>query len=226
MTAALDDLMESASQALAEIDYARCESLCLDALSQCREDADWVMYQRVLLPLQEARRQKRQAALDGSVLLGTPERDNDPVSLLKDHEQGCIVLTWPYTGSDAAALSNTVQEQKKAVEVLFADNASSDSTWRVTSYTGPALSVDLPAPKPEWIGRYLTASAIAPPTPAHWFMQASEALGDAALAAIQAAPGSHEYLQALEEALACVDDHEILHQRLATAAKALHEAQR
>ena len=57
MTATLDDQMETASQALAELDYARCEALCVKALEQARKQSDWVMYQRVLLPLQEARRQ-------------------------------------------------------------------------------------------------------------------------------------------------------------------------
>ena len=226
MPATLDNLMESASQALADLDYARCESLCLDALSQARDAADWVMYQRVMLPLQEARRQKRQAALDGPVQLGTPQREDDTAAWLADHEQGCIVLTCPFTASDAKALNEKVHAQKRPIEVLFADNAADATTWRITSYAGPNVSVDLPAPKPQWVGKPLTACTIAPPTPAHWFMQASEALGNAALADIDTKPGSLNDLVALEQALACVDDHEILHQRLAAAAKSLHEAKR
>lgn len=218
--------METASQALAELDYARCESLCMDALNQARDVSEWVIYQRILMPLQETRRQRRQAALDGPILIGTPAQLGDVASQLNDLEQGCVVLTWPCTGGDAKALIASVHDSKKPIEVLSADNASDAPAWRVTSYAGPGLSVDLPAPKADWIGQWTDPSAIAPPTPAHWFMQASEALGNAALAAIQAMPGSLEYLQALEAALSCVDDHEILHQRLASAAKALHEAKR
>ena len=226
MPATLDDLMETASQALAELDYARCEALCMDALGQARDVGDWVMYQRVLLPLQETRRQRRQAALDGPILLGTPDKLGDVASQIGDIEQGCVVLTWPCTAGDAQSLIDSVQTRKKPIELLFADNASDAPTWRVTSYAGPGLSVDLPAPKADWIGQWVDPSAIAPPTPAHWFMQASEALGNAALAAIEATTGSLKHLQALEAALSCVDDHEILHQRLAAAAKALHEAKR
>ena len=226
MPATLDDVMETASQALAELDYARCESLCVGALGKARDAADWVMYQRVLLPLQEARRQRRQAALDGPILLGTPKQFDDHTQLLGDVQQGCVVLTWPYTASDAAAVSQLLRDKQLPIEVLFADNASDAETWRVTSYAGPGLSIDLPAPKSEWVGQWTEASSLTPPTPAHWFMQASEALGNAALAAIEAGPGTLDYLQALEQALACVDDHEILHQRLASAAKALHEAKR
>eukprot|EP00752_Nemacystus_decipiens_P015037 g13393.t1 len=184
------------------------------------------MYQRVLLPLQEARRQRRQAALDGPILLGTPEKMDAIEQDLEVLEQGCVVLTWTYTASEAAVLIETLHRSGAPIEVLFADNKADASAWRITSTAGPGLSIDLPAPKPEWVGQWVDPSAMTPPTPAHWFMQASEALGNAALAAIEALPGSLEYLQALEDALACVDDHEILHQRLATAAKALHEAKR
>lgn len=218
--------METASQALAELDYARCEALCMDALSQARDACEWVMYQRILLPLQETRRQRRQAALDGPILLGTPDQLSDVATQIGDIEQGCVVLTWPCTAGDAKSLIDSVHTRKKPIELLFADNASDATAWRITSYAGPGLSVDLPAPKADWIGQWVDPSAIAPPTPAHWFMQASEALGNAALAAIEATPGSLKHLQALEAALSCVDDHEILHQRLASAAKALHEAKR
>ena len=218
--------METASQALAELDYARCESLCVDALKQARDASDWVMYQRVLLPLQEARRQRRQAALDGPIQLGTPQRDDDLPFHAEDIDPGCVVLTWPYTAGDAKTLNGIVHESKQPVELLFADNASDAETWRITSTAGLGLSVDLPAPKTAWVGHRIDPASVSPPTPAHWFMQASEALGNAALAAIEAKPGSIGYLQALEQALTCVDDHEILHQRLASAAKALHEAKR
>ena len=226
MPATLDQQMETASQALAELDYARCESLCVDALGQARRAADWVMYQRVLLPLQEARRQRRQAALDGPILLGTPADTDSVAAQVADIEQGCVVLTWPCTAKEAKAMGDKVRACKRPIELLFADNASDSTTWRITSLAGPELSVDLPAPISDWIGQWVDPAAIAPPTPAHWFMRSSEALGNAGLAAIDAKVGSLAYLQALEHALSCVDDHEILHQRLAAAAKALNEAKR
>ncbi|MEM9345011.1 MAG: hypothetical protein AAGB26_00195 [Planctomycetota bacterium] len=224
MTATLDDLMETASQALANMDYARCESLCVDALRQASEQKEWVIYQRVLLPLQEARRQRRQAALDGPILLGTTDTHGNMESQIKDLDQGCVVLTWPSTPTKLLSLAGWVREKERPIELLFADNMPNAATWKVTSTSSPVLSIDLPAPKQEWIGQWIDPSSITPPTPAHWFMQASEALGNAALAAIEPSPGSLEHLRALEAALSCVDDHEILHQRLASAAKALHEA--
>jgi len=69
-TATLDALMEDASRALAEMDYLTCESLCLKALAAAREDGNWAYYKRILLPLQEVRRQRRMIAADGDVVLG------------------------------------------------------------------------------------------------------------------------------------------------------------
>lgn len=226
MPANLDDLMESASQALAHMDYSRCEALCDAALSKARDAADWVMVQRVLLPLQEARRQRRQAALDGAILLGTPELDGEVCELVRDIDQGCIVLTWPYTAADAMALRKSIRADRKPIEVLFADNPAREATWRITSFACSDLSVDLPAPRTEWIGKWIYPTKTSPTTPSHWFMQASEALGNAALASIEATPGSLDYFKSLQQALDSIEDHEILHQRLASAAKALQEARR
>lgn len=226
MPKAIDDLMQTASQALAEMEYARCEALCVEALEQARDDEDWVMAERVLLPLQEARRQKRQSATDGLILLGTPNKPGHVSDLAADPRCGCIVLTHPCSTEDAAALDLHLRTQQRAVEVLFADNPAGDATWRVTTYQGPWACAELPAPPSDWVGRWVDPLKTPPPTPAHWFMKASEALGDAALAAVDAQPGTPERFDQLAEALIAAGDHEILHQRLAEAAKAMRGARR
>jgi hypothetical protein len=225
MPVVLDQQMETASQALGDLDYARCESLCVDALHHARDLQDWVMYQRVLMPLQESRRQRRQAALDGPIMLGT-QSSEALVQLVDAITQGCLVVTRPCTIGDFERAVESIHRSTRPIEMLFADNTIDAARWTVTSTAGPDIRIELDAPQDDWLGRALSPSSMTPPTPTHWFMQASEALGDAALAAINAEPGSLAYLSALEDALACVDDHEILHQRLAAAAKALQEAQR
>ena len=222
----LDELMEDASQALAEMDYARCEALCLDALAQARAEQDWVMVQRVLLPLQEARRQRRQTAIDGWITLGISSSNAQDGKPGLDHSHGCVVLTHPSTAEDAADADQHARASAKSIELLYADNPADRGTWRITTYRGPSVTADVPAPDRAWIGQATHAIDIAPPTPAHWFMRASEALGNAAMDAITEPPGTVEYFDALAAALHAVGDHELLHQRLADAARALHEAQR
>lgn len=227
----IDGLMERASAALAVMDYAQCEALCVEALGRARLNKDWVAFQRVLLPLQEARRQKRQAAIDGPILLGTRERA-DLGSLVEGKTSGCAVLTWPYNAGDAGELHEWAAAKRVPFEVLFADNAPDESVWNVTSHRLPDLRVALPAPKAEWVGVWTDPLSIPPPTPAHWFMRASEALGDAAITKIDAdAPAESptdldRLLGTLESLMQAVGDHELLHQRTAQAARALHEASR
>lgn len=226
MTTAIDDLMETASQALAQLQYARCETLCLEALAHARLANDWVMAQRVLLPLQEARRQLRQAAIDGAAQLGVKEKATPLDAVVSGWSAGVLVLTWPYTASDAAALELQLREAHRPIEVLFADNHAESESWTISTYVGPRVSVEVPAPKPDWVGRPVQVLGMKPPTPAHWFMKANEALGDAAIQSITSKPGTIEYFDDMGEALSAVGDHEILHQRLADAARALQEAQR
>ncbi len=64
MTPSLDSLMESATAALMRTDHAACEALCLQALAQARQARDWDTYLRILRPLQEARRWRRQLVAD------------------------------------------------------------------------------------------------------------------------------------------------------------------
>ena len=158
--------------------------------------------------------------------MGTPDKKDNLADTVAQLKQGCVVLTHPFDAVEAKSLSESVRSHKQPIELLFADTPCDAKAWQITSITGAKLSTALPAPKPEWVGQWIDPAQVTPPTPAHWFMQASEALGDAAIDAIDAASGSLAYLQALEQALSCVDDHEILHQRLADAARALHEARR
>ncbi|MHC4996015.1 MAG: hypothetical protein ACYTGQ_13285, partial [Planctomycetota bacterium] len=70
-TPQIDTLMEEASEALAHTDYFRCEKRCLQALALARDDNDYERYARILLPLQEARRLRRQAAADAGTYILT-----------------------------------------------------------------------------------------------------------------------------------------------------------
>jgi len=192
----IDDTMEQASRALAEMDYLAGERLCLRALAQARAAEDWSAYHRILLPLQECRRQRRMIACDAGVRTGPG-----------DAGAGCVVLLPPATAEEARALREQAHAEAQHVEVMLVAEAG-DDTWRVTSYAGPAVHAAVPAP-----GRGVPDVT--------WYLRASEALGDAAIAAVDAPLGSLDRLDALAGMLDVVVDHEKLHQRLADAARAL-----
>jgi hypothetical protein len=70
-----------------------------------------------------------------------------------------------------------------------------------------------------------TAHRPAPgPGPDDWFLDACEALGDAALEALNPGPINPLLVDKLEGCLEAVVDHEILHQRLGEVAAALAKA--
>ena len=221
--ASLDDIMERASNALSRMDYLTCETLCLDALALARSDANWADYARILLPLQEARRQRRMIAAQGIIRLGTSDLTGPAIDLLDQIQEGCIVLTQPHTADDADQLHHAARKQRLHVEVLLAVNPSDADTWRMQSFTGPAVACHRPAPPTPWREAWLPAGTTPDlgdattslsATPADWFLDTAEALGDAAL---EQTP--EQRVETLEPLLAVAPDHEILHQRLADAAR-------
>lgn len=241
---AIDKLMEKASQALVQMDYLTCENDCLQALSMARQAGEWVLYARILLPLQECRRQRRMTAADGWVMLGCKSAQL-ALDTIRDQGPGCLVLTHPLTPEQAQDLSLDLCRRKLYLELLYADNASKDNPWTLRSLHGPAVTATADAPPAGWLNRVLaenepwpeqtTGSKSAPksaskstkgikPRPSDWFINATEKLGDAALATVAAPLGSLERVDQLEACLRVVVDHEILHQRLADAARALTQA--
>jgi len=200
MTVDLDQQMEHASEALARMDYLRCEELALDALTRARSARDWALYARILLPLQESRRQRRMIAADGGVRF----HDGKPPA-----ESCCLIVTKPYFAADARKLRDSAAAGKHFVEVLFVDSERASPRWRIKSFAGPAVACEV------------AALDEAKQQASDWFLDACEALGDAALKQVDAPVGDVDRVAALEQSLEVVTDHEILHQRLWDAAMAL-----
>jgi hypothetical protein len=214
------------------MDYLECESRCLHALSVARREDNWAYYGRVLMPLQECRRQRRMIAAEGTVRLGTGDLADPVAAWFERCKAGCLVVTRPHDELAAMTIASTARQRMRYVEVLFADNEVQAPTWTLRSFPDGGVSCRMPAPPRDWINRWLQGSPAADspgdasnnlpwPTPADWFIDATETLGDAALAGIDDAAAGHDRLIALERCLDAVTDHEIIHQRLGDAARAL-----
>ena len=232
MPESLDAIMEQASEALARMAYLECEALCQQALSEAREAGRWSYYARILLPLQEARRQRRMIAAEGTIRLGTETLPEEPRDWIEPLSPGCVAVTRPHGPEHARELDAVAREAQHHLEVLFIDNPPAAEHWTIRSFKGPTVTCSLPAPPAGWVDQPLQPGETPEPasdgtsqTPADWFLDASEALGDAALEKVNARsdaiPGSSRRVLLLEEMLAVVTDHEILHQRLSEAARAV-----
>jgi hypothetical protein len=218
MSQTLDQIMEDASRRLVEMDYLASETLCLEGLRRARADRDWVAYGRVLMPLQECRRQRRMIAAEASVQLGTAEGITESLESLP---AGCVVVTFPLSMGDASRLAEQAASRRRHVEVLWCRDAD-DDLWTLETFDGAQISCRMPAPAEDLRNRSITAEQPDPLRRAgHWFIAASEALGDAALAAVEAPLGTLDRVEQLERMVQAVGDHEILHQRLGDAARAL-----
>ena len=224
---AIDEVMDRASHALVAMDYLACEALCEQALALAHAKRDWTYFARVVLPLQECRRQRRLIAAEGGIRLGTGDLAGDPKAWLERVTPGCIVVTHPHTVDDALTLLRAARDRRLHVEVLFADNPPDAATWKLRAVTGSAedrgLGVDREAPPTECVDKWLTDPADARRQDAEaWFTAAGEALGDDLIAKAAAFPeGDRKRVDLLLAMTALAPDHEKLHQRLADAARAM-----
>jgi len=229
-------LMEAASEALSRMDYAGCERHCLEAIAIVRTSGAWMDYARIMLPLQEARRQRRMSAAEGAIQLGTGE-DEGPARWIGEHAPGCLVVTSPgEAGRESAERAwRQVLERGVYAQVLYADNESDAGTWRLRPFVswrertsgtawrrGSDLAAAFPAPPAEMRRRALSPSdRVDDRTAAEWFIDASESLGDAVLATVAGDEPPRRRVERLEACVEAAGDHELAHQALLKALQEL-----
>jgi hypothetical protein len=227
MKAALDQVMQAASLALADRDYLLCEYKCVEALALARQASDWAYYARILMPLQESRRQRRMIAAEGMIRLGSQGLAGAPEQWLALHPTACIVLTQPHDRQTASTLRAAAAARHQHVEVLLADCNMDADQWSLRSFAGPEVTLKLAPPPVQWRDQWMPGRVTGTDaTPATWFLDAGEALGDAATALLGDHAADRQRLEALEHCLEVVTDHEAIHHRLRDAAVALAHADR
>lgn len=122
MSPTIDQIMERASTELVAMNYCVCERLCLEALRLARAGGDFERYARILLPLQESRRLRRQTAVDAGVFVLAGQPRLSPDEILAAHPRGCVMLlSPPYTPADEAAVRAAAFEAGAYVEPLVMD---------------------------------------------------------------------------------------------------------
>lgn len=207
----IDELMEKASAALLHTDYFKAEDLCLKALTKARRGRDFERLSRIILPLQEARRQRRHEAFDCG--------HRAVLSKLSDvkapHPAGVYLLRPPIIGIEATIVRATAFRKKIPIAVLVREPLTSSGNWPLV-LTVPERSIRIQVPAPE------SDETIAPT--AAWFMASIEALGDAALSSLDPKDPAQWRVDDLLEFIEALPEHEKLHQRLAVECRAaMHE---
>lgn len=219
----IDALMEQASQALVGRKYFDAERLASSALRKAHGSGDFERMARILMPLQEARRHKRDLALESGKRFIVDGELPHGRSLVA----GCYLVQPPRVGVDGRLLREAADASEIPVVVVVREPVSRDGLWPIVT-VGPVTirtKVLPPVPivpkvsKKAKTTKKLSKTPAAPAGPvapsSEWFVETTEALGDAGIAMVPTTIPNQMQVDAILDRLESHPDHEKLHQRLA-----------
>lgn len=242
--ASIDELMEAASDALVAMRYFEAERLALDALLRARRGDCFDAMARIVLPLQEARRQRLDLAFEATRHAASgPARPR----IVAVEGQATSSPNLPeQTGSRAVAASpESPRHLMKSAAVRRAD-VLEPGAWLVQppmvgadgrDLRSAALAAGIPVAvlcrEPTTragrcplvaVGDVVIRTLVDPPADPdapdlNWFIAGMEALGLAAIAAMGKEQHPVRSVDALLAALDAHPDHELLHQALGDACR-------
>ncbi len=193
------DLMERAEAAMRRRAWFESERLASKALSIARAADDFDAMARILLPLQEARRQRLAEAFETKKVLLIAEAPNEQTQV----SPGIHLVEPPLVGADARRFRLLALEQEVPVAVVCREPITRMNECPVVAIGPVTIRTKIAPPK--------KPSA---PTPS-WMAKALEQLGDSALENLD--PGM-DLLKRIDHLLNCLEthpDHERVHQALA-----------
>lgn len=231
-TQRIDALMEQASTALVARQYFQTERLCLDALEQAFRAADFHRMARIILPLQEARRQKRDIAVETGKVFVVDSVVPNPGEI----KAGMYLIKPPRVGLDGRLLREAADREEVPVLIVVREPTTRAGLCpvvalgpvtvraRVAEYVasvkgagkaGKGAEAKSKKPVKGKAGEAGVMEKLAENIPdAAWMLAASEALGDASIAEIDPARPVVSRVEELYLRLQGIPDHEKLHQAL------------
>jgi hypothetical protein len=198
-TVEIDELMERASQSLRETDYFEAERLADAALKMAHQAHEYERMSKIILPLQESRRQRYQRALD----VGKVKAYETPVTEETKAKAGCWVVQPPLVGADARRLRLLALEQRVNAAVICREPRTQAGLTPVVA-VGGGLTVR---------ARIMPPKSDVKPDMA-WFVEAMEQLGDAAIDSIDPTMEITRRVSAVLDRVDAVPEHEELLQVL------------
>ncbi|HEX8913835.1 MAG TPA: hypothetical protein VF796_15915 [Humisphaera sp.] len=155
---ALQDLCERGSELLVRTEYLEAERALAAAEAAAYAARDWDTLARVYMPLQEARRQRRQRCGEGSVRLDlvspVPGEGVDAEQVLREHPHGQLLVAGWGTAAPAAEVRRLAAERGLYVETFLAavypvaDDAVPPAPAERVVVIVPSADTPLPDPTP------------------------------------------------------------------------------
>lgn len=212
----IDEIMEKASGLLAAMRPLESEQLSLRALDIALKQKDWDRLARIVMPLQEARRLRRQEAADS----GKVRLIDTQTQLRAKPETGCYLIQPPLIAAEARAFRESALRRGVDVFVMTREPMTRDGKWPIVAVG--TLSVRTKIDPPESVeprDSGVTRDEVTKPINVSWFESAAEALGDTAIASVDPAEPAAHRVEDLIERLDAFPEHEKLHQALERAAE-------
>jgi len=200
----LESLMDRASEALVAGRYIESEKLADEALHRAWKRGLYEMVARITLPLQEARRQRRLAAVESGELFVVEENDVIPGSDGGVVKCGCYVVMPSNVAADARQIRMNALEQGVAV-VTLAREPITQSGLMPMAVIGPCTVRVRMKPVKEM-------------TP-EWCLKVIEALTEEAFLLIDRTRPVSKQVDFLMDYLDALPESEELHQDLAATAR-------
>lgn len=199
----VNSLMSKAQQALSRNHWFEAERLCARGLDMARSEGDFNLMARIVLPLQEARRQRMQAAFDSRKISIIDEATSEERQL----ETRCYLVQPPLVGADARRIRLLALEREVPAMVLCREPKTQLGLCPIVAIGQVTVRTRIEPPK-KWDKPDLA-----------WYVEACELLGDAAIETLDRTMEPARQVDALLERLDAVPDHEKLHQALAETCK-------
>lgn len=206
-TESVNELMERASAALLATSYFEVDTLCVQAMEMARRVRDFECMSRIILPLQESRRQRRHLATDTGVVRVL----TSPLLETAKFESGCYLLKPPLIAADAAHMRELAFAQQVPAVFITREPRTGSGKWPVVAVTTDRsfrCQIDVPRINGSEIG-----DNDAPDV--SWIMLAIEAVGDVAIAKLKPSDPAAFRVDDLWESMIALPEHEKMHQRFA-----------
>ncbi len=197
------DLMERAEAALRRSKWFEAERAAQRALELARREDDFDSMARIVLPLQECRRLRLQAAMATKKLRILEGDITDEMKVAP----GCYLVQPPAVGADARRLRLAALRQESPVGVLCREPLTQLGLCPVVAIGQVTVRIRLDPPK-NWDKPDLK-----------WFAATMEGLGNGAIDMLDTGLELDRQIDFLLDALDSVPDHEKLHQLLAAKCK-------
>jgi hypothetical protein len=202
-TNSVQQLMERAQAALHRNQWFEAERLALRSLEMARAARDFSLMARIALPLQEARRQRLQAAFDSGNFRIVDEAFGEDVRV----DPGCYLVQPPLVGADSRRLRLAALDQEAPAAVLCREPLTKLKLCPIVTIGQVTIRTKIDPPR-HWERPTL-----------EWFIAALEALGDAAIETLDKNADPVRLVDAILARLDAIPDHEKLHQELAHACR-------